>query len=216
MKAYRHQTNQETLNGIAVWLSESSRWTVESIDNQYVKIVKYKPLKGSTYMELPPELGNTTKGLINLQSNDNECFRWCHIRHSNPQEIHPDRIKKCDKEHKKNLDYTNVTFPVTQKDYRQIEMMNNIDINVFGYEKQEPYPIYISKEKFTDMLNLLLITKGKEQHSVLIKDFSKFMYNQTKHKERKHFCMHCLQCFRCEKLSLIIKKTALQLMVHRL
>ena len=21
------------------------------------------------------------------------------------------------------------------------------------------------------------------------------MYNKTKHKERKHFCMHCLQCF---------------------
>ena len=46
------------------------------------------------------------------------------------------------------------------------------------------------------MLNLLLITKGKEQHYVLIKDFDKFMYNQTKHAGRKHFCMHCLQCFK--------------------
>ena len=55
------------------------------------------------------------------------------------------------------------------------------------------------KEKFTDMLNLLLITKGKEQHWVLIKDINRFMYNQTKHKERKHFCMYCLQCFRYEK-----------------
>ena len=79
-----------------------------------------------------------------------------------------------------------VTFPVAQKDYRK-------------YEKQEPYPVYISKEKFNDMLKLLLITKGIEQHYVLIKDFNKFMYNQTKHRERKHFCMHCLQCFRYEK-----------------
>ena len=55
--------------------------------------------------------------------------------------------------------------------------MNNININVLGYEKQKPYPVYISKEKFNDMLNLLLITKGKEQHYVLIKDFNKFMYN---------------------------------------
>ena len=88
---------------------------------------------------------------------------------------------------------------MTQKDYRKIEILNNININVFGYEKQEPYPVYISKEKFNDMLNLLLITKGKEQHYVLIKDFNKFMYNQTKHKERKHFCMHCLQGFSYEK-----------------
>ena len=58
---------------------------------------------------------------------------------------------------------------------------------------------YTKKEKFNNMLNLLLITKGKEQHDVLIKDYNKFMYNQTKHKERKHFCMHCLQCFRHEK-----------------
>ena len=59
------------------------------------------------------------------------------------------------------MDYTNVTFPVAQKDYRKIGIMNNIDINVLGYEKQEPYQVYISKEKFNDTLNLLLITKGK-------------------------------------------------------
>ena len=94
--------------------------------------------------------------------------------------------------------------------------MNNININVFRYEKQEPYPVYISKEKFNYMLNLLLITKGKEQHYVLIKDFNKFLDNQTKHKARKYFCMYCLQCFRYEKSQLIIKKIALQLMVHRL
>ena len=69
---------------------------------------------------------------------------------------------RCNREYIKNLSYTDVTFPVAQKDYRKIEIMNNIDISVFGYEKQEPYPVYISKEKFNDMLNLLLITKGKE------------------------------------------------------
>ena len=37
-------------------------------------------------------------------------------------------------------------------------------------------------------------------HYVLIKDFNKFMNNQTKHKERKHFCMHCLQCFSSERV----------------
>ena len=157
-------SNQQILNGIAVWLSEGSGWTVESIDDQYINIVKYKPLKGSSYIELPPELRNSVKGLINLKSKDNECFRWCHIRHLNLQEIRPERISECDKEHIKNLDYTNVTFPVTQKDYRKIVIMNNINISVFVYEKQEPYQKYISKEKFNDMLNLLLVTKGKEQH----------------------------------------------------
>ena len=66
---------------------------------------------------------------------------------------------------------------------------------MFGYEEKQPYPIYISKERFEEQMNLLLITEGENRHYVLIKDFNKFMYNQTKHKERKNFCMYCLQCF---------------------
>lgn len=44
-------------------------------------------------------------------------------------------------------------------------------------------------------MNLLLITKDEKKHYVLIKDFNSLMLNTTKHKERKSFCMHCLQCF---------------------
>ena len=65
-------------------------------------------------------------------------------------------------------------------------------------KKKQTYPIYVSKEKYKNCMNLLLITKNKNKHYVLIKDFNKFMYNQTKHKERKHFCMYCLQCFSSE------------------
>ena len=71
---------------------------------------------------------------------------------------------------------------------------------MFGYEKGQPFPIHISKEKFKDQMNLLLITKDEKKHYVLIKDFNAFMYNQSKHKEKKHFCMFCLQCFSSESV----------------
>ena len=45
-----------------------------------------------------------------------------------------------------------------------------------------------------------MITEETKTHYVLIKDFNKFMYNQTKHKERKQFCMYCLQCFSFEQV----------------
>ena len=67
-------SNEEILNSITVWLSEGSGWTVESIDDQYINNLRYKPLKGSSYIELPPELRNPAKGLTNLHNNDNECF----------------------------------------------------------------------------------------------------------------------------------------------
>ena len=41
-------SNQEIINGISVWLSAGSGWTVESVDDQYINIVRYKPLKGSS------------------------------------------------------------------------------------------------------------------------------------------------------------------------
>ena len=70
------------------------------------------------------------------------------------------------------LDYTNVQFPVKINDYNKIEKQDNININVFGYENKLKYPIYVSKERFHDHLNLLLITNDDNQHHVLIKDFT--------------------------------------------
>ena len=188
------QTSQQRiLNIIARWIREGSGWTIRSIENHYINIVKYNPLKGSSYIKLPQELKN--RSIINLQNKDNECFRWCHIRHLNPQEKDPQRIKKVDKAYIDKLNYTGIEFPVTVKQINKIEKQNNICINLFGYEEKQKFPIYISKEKFTDHMELLLITEGENNHYVLIKDFNKFMFNRTKHEHRKHFCMHCLQCF---------------------
>ena len=193
-------SRQHILNKIAQWVSEGSGWTIQSVDNHYLNIVKYQPMKGSSYIELPPELRNSAKGLINIKNGDNECFRWCHIRHLNPQDKDPQRIKKSDKQHVDKLNYTGIEFPVSTKQYNKIEKQNEININVFGYENKQPYLIYVSKEKYDDHMNLLYITENENKHYVLIKDFNAFMYNQTKHKESKHFCMHCLQCFSSERV----------------
>ena len=50
-----------------------------------------------TYIELPNELKNSKKGLVNIKNNDNKCFLWCHIRHLNPLIKDPQRIPKVDK-----------------------------------------------------------------------------------------------------------------------
>ena len=193
-------SRQEILNTIDKWVSEGSGWVIDRIDSHYINVTTYQPLNGSSYIELPMELRNPKKGLINIKNKDNECFRWCHIRHLNPQKKDPQRIKKDDKRLTERLNYEGIEFPVSQKQYNKIETQNSIRINVFGYENGQPFPIHISKETFKDQMNLLLITKDKRRHYVLIKDFNKFMYNQSKHKEKKHFCMFCLQCFSSERV----------------
>ena len=60
-------SQQQILNKIAQWISEGSGWTILSIENHYINIVNYNPLKGSSYIELPQELRNSAKGLINIK-----------------------------------------------------------------------------------------------------------------------------------------------------
>ena len=195
-----NMSRQEILNTIDKWVSEGSGWVIDPIDSHYINVTLYKPLNGSSYIELPTELRNSKKGLINMKNEDEECFRWCHIRHLNPQIKCPERIKKEDKKMINELNYDGIDFPLSQKHYNKVEKQNSIRINVFGYEDGQPFLIHISKETFEDQMNLLLITKDEKKHYVLIKDFNAFMYNQSKHKERKHFCMYCLQCFSSERI----------------
>ena len=77
------QSFQEILYRIDKWINQRSGWIVESIEAFYLNVNSYSPLTGSTYIELPDELKNSRKGLINIHNDDNKCFLWCHIRHLN-------------------------------------------------------------------------------------------------------------------------------------
>ena len=99
-------------------------------------------------MKLPAELRSARKELINLKNNDQKYFLYCHVRHINPVKIHPERIKKEDKNLVKDLDYDGVEFPLQEKYFDKIEVKNNICINVFGYENGLTFPIYVSDQKF--------------------------------------------------------------------
>ena len=104
---------------------------------------------------------------------------WCHIRHLNPQAKDPQRVKIFDKNYVSNLDYTGIEFPVTSNQYNKIEKQNSINVNVFSLEKQDIFPIYVTKENYHDTMNLLIITQEETQHYVLIKDFNKLMYKKN-------------------------------------
>ena len=84
-------------------------------------------------------------------------FLWFHVRFINPSKEHPRRIKKVDKRIAKELNYDGVEFPAQEKDFSKIEVKNNISINVFGYENGLVFPIYISKQKFEESMDLLLL-----------------------------------------------------------
>ena len=66
-------------------------------------------------------------------------------------------IQKKDKELISDLDYDGIEFPVQEKYFSKIEVKSNICINVFGYENELVFPIYVSDQKCENSIDLLLL-----------------------------------------------------------
>ena len=52
---------QEILYMIDDWINKGSGWIIELIMSQYINISTYRPLSGSSYMDLPIKLGSPRK-----------------------------------------------------------------------------------------------------------------------------------------------------------
>ena len=99
----------------------------------------------------------------------------------------------------KTLDYRGINFPIKARDYEIVEERFNINVNVFGYGNKI-HPLYVSKKSNEQELNVLLISNEEKSHYVFIKDFNRLIYSKTKHKDRKHFCMACLENFTTKEI----------------
>ena len=179
------------------WTKEGSGWVVNRVMCLYVNIAKYTPLKGSSYIELPKYL-QTKKAIVNVKNQDNECLKWALISALHPVEhgSHPDRVWKY-KPYENELNFAGVGFPVTLKDIPKVEKQNNLAINVFGYSQQAGiHPLYLTNDLDHEPINLLLLTEVKDgkfiSHYSWIKDFNRLCQDQTKHANRKHFCLRCI------------------------
>ena len=182
-----------------MWINEGSGWVINKIEGLYINVANYEPLLGGSYIPLPKVLNNLIKGLINLKNKNHKCFMWCHVRLINPQNRNAEIINKQDKKIAANLNYSDIVFPLDINGYKKIEDRFQMQVNVFGYENKV-YPLYISKKSYNQTLNLLLITKKDKSHHVFIKDFNRLMFSKTKHKDKKHFCMSCLQNFSTKEI----------------
>ena len=78
-----------------------------------------------------------------------------------------------------------------------MERLNGLAINVFGYsESAGIHPLYLTKDHNREPINLLLVTEVNEgktnAHYCWIKDFECLCFDQTKHANRKFFCLRCI------------------------
>ena len=83
---------EEILYMIDVWINNGYYWIIELTVSQYINISTYRPLLGSSYIDLPVELRSPKKGLINIRNKDKKCFLWSYVRKINLSNKNPERI----------------------------------------------------------------------------------------------------------------------------
>ena len=81
---------------------------------------------------------------------------------------------------------------------------NCIEIGVFGYENKKKSSTCQKKKNASKRpVDLWLLRKDGKRHCFLFNNFYTFMYDQTLHSVRKHFCPYCLQSKSHAKIKMI-------------
>ena len=171
--------------------------TVDEIERVYIDIAKYSPLKGSSYIDLPPYYKNK-KAIINVKNKDDKCLLWsllsalCHdqVKH------HPERVSNYEKY---TLNFDGISQPTPISEISKVEMMNNLAINVYG-NNEKCNGIIVHRlsdmpKEFKRINLFLFVNEEGRSHYMWIKDFNKLLHDQTKYKGKKYPCERCLHLF---------------------
>ncbi|XP_070526693.1 uncharacterized protein [Cardiocondyla obscurior] len=137
------------------------------------------------------------KAIINVQSTDNACFTWSIVAVLHPAERHMERELSYPY-YSTVLNLEGIEFPVTLKQIKKFEQLNNILINVYGIEEQKILPIRLTDVKKERHIHMLYVQHDNADagHFALIKNLSRLLSIQlNKTKNRKYFCDRCLQYF---------------------
>ena len=157
-------------------------------------LVKYDPIRASSYLQLPKEL-QAKQGCLNIQNNDEKCFLWSILASLHPLQYRNnlDRVSKY-QEYEHVLNMSGIQYPVDIKDTGKFEHQNNISVNVYGYKDKKIFPLRITTMAVArHHVNLLYITAGKTSHYVLVRHLSRLVSRQyNTYNDKKYFCQYCL------------------------
>ena len=87
-------------------------------------------------------------------------------------------------------------MPMRLQQIPKFEKQNDLTINVYMTDRtgDDIYPVYISKKRGNDPINLLLLSDGEKSHYTYIKNFNA-MCRKPKETNTKVFCPYCMHGF---------------------
>ena len=197
IKAALEEAFPRLLETLEKWTQRGSGWAVVQVHTLWLDIARYQPLRGGSYIPLPASVKNK-KAVVNVKNMDDHCLR-CALRSALFQAAeHPHRPTKYPTAD--GLDFTAIDAPTPISQIGEVERQNNLAINVFGWDKGMVVHRLSKQPEEEARINLLLIEKAGKFHYTWIKNLNHLLYDQSKHREKKHFCEHCLHGYSREDL----------------
>ncbi|KAK3707294.1 hypothetical protein QZH41_004240 [Actinostola sp. cb2023] len=179
------------------WTQRGSGWVVDRVETLWLDIAKYQPLRGGSFIPLPAAVKNK-KAVVNVKNKDDHCLRWTLRSALFPATHHVDRSGQYQTQDGLNFEGVDAPTPISQ--IPRVEKQNNLAINVFGWDKGVIVHHLSKQPEDMPRINVLLIEKAGKFHYTWIKNISRLLYDQSKHRERKYFCERCLHGYSREDL----------------
>lgn len=153
---------------------------------------------GSSFIKLPVWI-QRKNAVINIANfNDNFCFIYCVLAALFPAISNYERPEAYPKNFNEHFNLDGLEFPMKLSKIGKFEKQNpTISINVFGEENEQIIgPLYHTKCKKKNHINLLLLHQDENSHFCLITDLSKLIGSSvSSHKAKKYVCDSCLNHF---------------------
>eukprot|EP00873_Tetraselmis_striata_P014085 jgi/Tetstr1/434349/TSEL_023455.t1 len=174
-----------------------SGWAFAGIRGLQVNANGFRVRTGAGHVPLPKPYDNSRSGLINIQNDDDLCFKYCIIAALHPPATKPTRIDYYVARKNQRLydayDWTGVKFPTAVKDVRRFEANNpELALNCFmlNEETNRVTPLSITTaEGDRRVINMLLYKK----HWVLISSMDRLFNSRG---DQRWYCERCLHGFK--------------------
>ena len=189
---------------INIYQQNGSGWYFKEVIQLEIHTVKFRPMKGSSYIPLPDWIMRK-KAIVSIRNKDSKCFLWSILRYLHPREKNDCRLKDLEQyEHELNIP-KGFTFPVKIRDITKFETINPDlpGINVFSVTHDNKfYPLRMALRDPQKSIDLFLYEENGKYHYSLIKNFSRLFRSQitSRTNEPIHICKRCFTGFTKDSL----------------
>lgn len=180
----------------SVYEGRGSGWSLLCVDGIMIRINRFRPLGGSTFIPLPIEISKK-KAVVNPTNIDDYCFKWavlCHFVKDHRSRIDQRYHALCNR-----FNFNDIDFPTPLKQITKFERNNpNTSINVYGLDEiNNVYPLRITDSERTTHIDLLMIVNDAGlSHYCYISNLSRLISQQfSKHEHSIEVCKRCLTKF---------------------